>query len=351
VYKRQVRAVVDELIKTKQAPNTDEQKIADFYTTYINTDAINAAGLKPFEADLKRISTLKTPADVATLMGDPAFSGTRSPVYAQPSLDAKNPDRYIIAIGQGGLGLPEREYYLKRDEAFSKIREQYRAYITQLLQMATFPDPEASAKAVYDLEVAIATQHWTLAKRRNRDLTYNPMSFDELKAFAAGFPWDAYLGTAGIAERPVYIIRERDAVQQLAKLFANTPVNTWRAYLTFHYIKAHSDIMPKAFDEATFAFMEGVLDGKEAQAPRWKRGLDALMGSYGHRPLAHAVGKLYVAKHFPPETKAQVQELVDNLLSAYRDRITTLEWMSPETRTPALKKAETVRVKIAYPQR
>jgi putative endopeptidase len=345
-----VRAIAERLSTSAQSPGSAEQLVADAYATYLDTERINSLGLEPFAADLALFRGLKTLDDVATAIGTPGLPGN-SPIGFGPSIDAKDPSRYVLLVTQAGLGLPVRDFYVDANPAFAKVREAYAAYVERMLTLAAYPNPAAEARAIVALEGRFAQVHWPLAKARNKDLTYNPMTRAELKAFAPGFPWDAALAAGGVPAHDRFVIRERDAVAALAKLFAQTPVSTWRAYLTFHYVNAQADIMPKAFDDANFEFYGRVLSGQPEPAPRWRRAVASVNGNYGAGPLGDAVGRLYVKDHFPPESKAAVKALVDNLLAAYQRRIQQLEWMSPETRVAAIRKAQTVRVKIGYPDR
>ena len=343
-----VKNLVTDVSSRKQAAGSPEQKVADFYSSYMDTKAIDAAGLKPFQADLDRIAGLKTHEDVAAAIGDPALP-SNSPIGMGFGLDDKNPDRYSVDVVQAGLGMPDRDYYLKPDAKFAETRVKYRAYIEQMLKLANYPNATAAADAIMATEMKIAELQWPIEKLRDVELSYNPKTLAELKAAAPEFAWDEALKASGIASQNFFLLRNPEPVAGLAKLFKSTPVETWRAYLTFHYLNAQADIMPTAFDDASFEFNGKVITGQPQKRDRWKRAVLALSGNFGEKPLGLAVGQIYVKTHFTPEAKAQVKEIVTNLLAAYRKRIETLEWMTPETRKAAMRKAETVRVKIGYP--
>jgi len=345
-----VKKLVNTVSSRKQAPGSAEQKVADFYSSYMDTKKIDALGLAPFQADLDRIAGLKTLEDVAAAMGDPGLPAN-APVALVFGLDDKNPDRYSVDVYQSGLGLPDRDYYLKSDAKFDETRAKYRAYIEQMLKLANYPNAGAAADAIMAVEMKIAEIQWPIEKLRNRDLTYNPKTQAELKATAPAFPWEAALAAGGLSKQDFFVLQNPDPVVGLANLFKATPVETWRAYLTFHYVNAQADIMPTAFDDASFEFNGKVLTGQEQKRDRWKRAVFALSGQYGNAPLGEAVGAIYVKDHFTPQAKAAMEEMVGNLLAAYRKRIATLEWMSPETRKVAMRKAEAVRVKIGYPDK
>jgi len=343
-----VKDLVQQVSSHTNAAGTPEQKVADFYASYMDTKAIDAAGLKPFQADLARIAAVKTVDDVAGLMGDPSLAG-QAPIAWGFGLDDKNPDRYSVDIVQSGLGLPDRDYYLKQDPKFVETVAKYRAYVEQMLKMANYPDAAKAADAIVAVERKIAEIQWPNEKLRDVELAYNPRTLAELKKSVPDFPWDAALKAGGLSGQNFFLLRNPEPVAKLATLLKATPIETWRAYFTFHYLNTQADIMPTAFDDASFEFNGRVLQGQQQKLDRWKRAVQALSGNYGERPLGLAVGQIYVKTHFTPEAKAQVREIVDNLLASYRDRIEHLEWMSPETRKVAMRKAQTVRIKIGFP--
>ena len=345
-----VRRVVERAADSKPARGSVEQKVADAYRSYLDTARINELGMKPFEADLVMLQGLRTHEDVAAAIGRPGLPAN-TPIGAVPTVDAKDPNRYTMAVVQAGLGLPNRDFYLSADPAFVQIRTRYREYIEQMLALAGIDGANASAAAIAEVESEIARLHWPLEQSRNKDLTYNPKSRSELQAFAPGFPWAAMLESMGLRNHDRFVVRQAGAIEGLARLFRATPVATWRAYLTFHYLHSQADIMPSAFDEANFAFVGTVLEGRTRQPERWKRAVAEINGPYGVGPLGDGVGRLYVREHFTPEAKAAIRALVDNLLAAYQQRIQSLDWMSPETKEVAIRKAQTVRIKIGYPDR
>ncbi len=342
-----VNALLVELTAKPNPPGSVEQKIADFYSSYLDTGTINKLGLAPFQADLAAIAALRTHEQVAALLARPGFAGT-SPVVVVPTVDDKDPDRYVAAVVQSGLGLPSRDYYLSKDPGFAAVRDQYRAYIAKLLALSGTGNA-ATAGAVLALETKIAERQWPLEKQRDRDLTYNARTKAELLEQFPSFPWQAMLESGGLDRQDRFVVSEIGAIDELAKLFRSTPVETWRAYMTVHYLQSMSDIMPAEYDDASFAFYGKVVGGLQTQSERWKRAVRALNGPRGGGPLAEAVGSLYVRKHFSAEAKAQIVALVNNLLSAYQARIRNSDWMSPETREVAIRKAQTVRVKVGYP--
>ena len=342
---RDVRTIVEDLAGHPHAPGSIEQKIADYYSAYLDTGTIEKQGLDPVRDDLAAIAAAQSPEDVARLMGRPDIN-VGGPLSITPWPDAKNPDRYAVNIVQSGLSLPDRDYYLKDDAKFVEIRGKYRTYIENLLLLAHYPDPDHAADAVLALETEIARRQWPAAKRRDKDLTYNPRSQTELKAFAPDFPWNETLSAAEIPAQDFFVVKELDAVGALCQLFRATPVDTWRAYMTLHYLNGMAELLPAAFDDLAFDFNGRTLSGQPQKRERWKRATTALNAALGE-----AVGQLYVRDHFTPLAKARITALVENLRAAYRARIEKLKWMSPETRQAALRKLARFRVKVGYPDR
>ncbi len=339
-----LRGIVEAL--PANAPvGSNEQKVHDLYRAYLDTDAIERLGLKPVRPMLDAIAAARTHEDVAKLLGRPDLP-LRSPIREGVTIDQKNPDRYIVAVSQGGLGLPEREYYLKDDATFVEIRAKYQAHIERMLTLAGHKNAAADAKSILDLETQIAKLHWPIAKRRERDLTYNLRTHDDLIKLAPEYPWEAQLAAGGIAGQPAYVVRELDAVQGLGKLFRKIPVARWRSYMTYHALEGSADVLPKAFDDERFDFYGRTLNGQPQQRDRWKRGIDALDSGLGE-----AVGQLYVAKYFPPDSKAKMLALVENLRAAYAERMKHLTWMSEPTKQAAMEKLATFRPKIGYPDK
>jgi putative endopeptidase len=340
-----VRVILDELRARQHAPGSAEQKAGEFYGAFLDTAAIETRGLAPAQPGLAAIAAAKTHADVAALFGRVDLA-LNAPIAVGITLDAKDPDRYVATIGHAGLGLPEREFYRRTDEQFAKTREEYRAHLARALAFAGDPDPAEGAAAILALETAIAERHWPIAQRREREKTYNLRTRAELDALAPGFPWGPLLVANGLDGPRDFVVRELDAMAPLARLFRETPVASWRRYMAYHYLRAHASVLPKAVDDEFFAFYGRTLNGQPEQRERWKRAVQATDGAVGE-----AVGQVYVARHFPPESKAQMLALVENVRRAYAQRIAALEWMTPETRAVAKEKLATFRPKIGYPDR
>jgi putative endopeptidase len=340
----QVHAILEAL--PEGAPDgSSTQKVSDYYRSYLDTAGIERLGLTPAQAGLSAIAAAKTHTDLTRLMGRTDL-GLKAPLRVAITLDQKDPDRYAVTITQSGLGMPDRDYYLKDDAVYAGLRTQYVAHITRLLTLAGDADAAAEAQGILDIEIRIARLHWPAARRRERELTYNPRTRIELEELAPGFTWEVMLASAKVDAQPQFVVRELDAVQALAHLFLKVPVAGWRAYLRYHYLADHAEVLPQAFDKECFDFYERALHGQQQQKERWKRAVDALDSDLGE-----AVGQLYVQRYFPPASREQVLALVENLRATYAAHIEQLDWMTPETRKVALEKLAAFHPKIGYPEK
>ena len=340
-----VKAIIETAAAAHAAAGTNEQKIGDFYSAFLDRTKIDRLGLTPARGGLDAIATLKTHEQVAALIADPRFP-LDGPIAYGITLDQKNPDRYIVGIGQSGLSLPDREYYLKTDAQFVDIRAKFLAHVEKMLILAGHTDAKREAKLILDLETKIAKLHWDVAKRRDRDLTYNLMSLASLKKDAAAYPWDAAFQSSGIPGLKEVVVAEWSAVPALGKLFTDTPVAAWKSYLSYQFLTSEASVLPKAFDAENFDFYGRILEGQPQQRERWKRAVQATNGALGE-----AIGKLYVEKKFPPASKRAMETLVENLRKGYAQHIASVPWMSAETKKVALEKLAAFRPKIGYPNK
>jgi putative endopeptidase len=338
---RDQRVIIEEVALAGGAQGSIQQKIADTYNSYLDTDAINARGLAPLQEDLATIAAIRTHEDVMRVMAGADFP-TNGPIAAFAGLDARNPDRYVVTITHGGLGLPEREYYRRADG--EAVRIAYVAYIERVLTLGGQSNGAAKARAIMALETQIAELHWPVAERRQRERVYNLKSRAELRAIAPNFPWDAGLEAGDMGRATEVVVRELSAMAPLANLFMATPVQTWKDYLTFNLISGSADVLPREIDDASFDFYGRTLNGQPEQQERWKRAVDTLDNVMGE-----AVGQLYVQRHFPPEAKAQMLELVENLRRAYAQRIDQSPWMTAATKVVAQEKLAAFVPRIGYP--
>jgi putative endopeptidase len=341
--KERVRGLIEAAAASQAAPGTPAQQIGDYFAAYMDQAAIEANGLAPAHADLERIAGAHTHAAIARLFGEPGFA---SLFDVQLPADFRNPDRYAVFISQASLGLPDRDYYLKDDPQLKELRAKYLAYIAQMLTLGGVDAAAAKARDIMAFETAASKVQWPIDKRRDMQAIYNPRTKPQLLAFAPDFPWQAFLEPQQLGNRQELVLAELGALRDLAALFNRTPVPTLQAFLTFHYLSSHAPYLPKRFDDARFDFYGRTMRGQPEQRERWKRGVDAVDDAVGE-----AVGRLYVAKYFPPESKAKMQQLVAQLLAALSVRIDQLDWMTPETKTRAHEKLAAFTPKIGYPDK
>ncbi|PHR92643.1 MAG: peptidase M13 [Robiginitomaculum sp.] len=340
----QVKAIIEDSAKTESENGSAEQKIGDLYASFMDVDTIEAKGIAPLQADLDTIAALSDHKAMASLMGDPSMS-LNSIVGGYVTVDAKDTENNIFYMTQAGLGMPNRSYYLDEDEKSVGLRADYATYLAAMLSAAGGDNVTARVQAVIDFETALAKTHWEPVKRRNRDLTYNKMTMDELIAYAPGFDWQAMADASSVGDQAAYIIRETDALQGSAKVFGETSMDVLKDYLTVHYMGGNAAYLPKTIDDARFAFYSAALRGTEVQRDRWKRGTGQVS-----RTLGEMVGQVYVKRHFKPEAKAQMDTLVANLRTAFGEGIDNLDWMSDATKVEARDKLAKFYPKIGYPK-
>ncbi len=323
----------------------DAQKVGDYYGAFVDSGTIERKGIEPARGAIDVITQARNHHDLTRLMGRPDLALT-APLRVGISIDQKDPDHYDVTITQSGLGLPNRDYYLKDDPVYTKLRVEYVAHVARMLTLIGEQKPDAEAQSIIDVETRIATLQWAAAERRDRDLTYNPRTREELEKMAPGFFWETLLATQGVDAQPKYVVRESDAVEGLSRLFLEVPVETWRAYFKYHYLVGVASVLPRAFDEEVFAFYGRTLQGQQQQRARDKRAVRALDDDLGE-----AVGALYVERYFPATSKQQVRALVENLRATYAQRIEKLAWMTPGTKKVALQKLAAFHPKLGYPDK
>ena len=338
-----VKGIIEAASATQAPGGSEEQKIGDFYAAYMDVDAINAADLKPIQGDLEKIANIASRTEAAALMGDPRM-GIRAPVGGWVDVDVKDIDNYIFYMSQSGLGMPNRDFYFDEGEKSDALRAAYVDYLEKMLTFAGRDNPRARAEKVMAFETAMAESHWTNEKSRNRSLTYNKMTKAELKDYAKGFPWDAMLGASGLGGQSSFVIRQNDAIQGLAKTFGEADLDVIRDYMSASYVGSMASYLPSEIDNARFDFYSRALRGTEVQRDRWKRAVSQIDGFMGEM-----VGKVYVTKYFPEESKRQMDALVENLRAAFKDGIDNLEWMGEETKVQAQDKLAKFNPKIGYP--
>ena len=346
---QQVSAILEAASAAKAPSGSSTQKIGDYYAAFLNTERIDQLGLQPARSWLEAIAALKTHAQAAALIAKPG-SPLDGPFHLLIKVDEKNPDRYILRIGQSGLSLPDREYYLRSEPQFVDIRAKFLAHIARMLSLAGHDHADRDASRVLALETEIAKLHWDRAKRRERELTYNRMELKEVQKKAGAYPWESAFRAAGLTGPPPapgvneVVMDEWSATPALARVFVSTPISTWRSYLTYHFVNELSSVLPRAFDDEHFNFYGRVLDGQPEQPGRSKRAVAAT-----NEALGEAVGEQYVARYFPPEARAQARLMVDNLRKAYASHIASVPWMTQQTKQAAIEKLDAFHAKIGYP--
>ncbi len=336
-------------------PSSLEGKVGAFYHAFMDTAGIEGLGAKPLEGDLKAIRAAGSRDSIASLMGrqNSDFYGALFGIFTD--VDLKDPKRYAVYLSQSGLGLPDRDYYLKPD--FATQRAAYETYAATLLELEGWPEAKARAHDILALEKRIAEASWTKTQQRDVNAIYNPMSLDQLQHHAPGFAWRPFLASAGLGHLDRVIVAEKSAFPKLTAVYASTPVPVLQAWLAFSIADASAPYLSKPFADAFFILRGRTLSGQQEPAARWKRGVRAVAGGdYGAGDrydrfgnLGWGVGQMYSARYFPPRAKAEIESLVANVKAAYHARIETLDWMSPATRTEALKKLDTYRIKVGYP--
>jgi putative endopeptidase len=344
----QVRDVLETAAATPSATGAARQA-GDLYASFMDEATIEAKGAAPLTSDLARVTSIRGAQDISALIGWLCRSGGRgalSPVKLRVGVDDRNPDAYSLELGQATLGLPDRDYYLDaKNPRFAAARSAYADHVGKMLTLAGLPGGQEKGAAVLALETQIAKVMWSREQRRDPDKTYNPTPTAELAQRYPGIDWAALLDAVNLQTHATTIVGEPSAVKDLAAMVPTVPIDTWRAYFAYSLLSARAGVLPKAFVDEDFAFAK-VLSGVAVQRDRWKRGVGFVAGGLGE-----AAGQLYVAKYFPPETKAKADALVRNLLAAFRVRLQKLTWMAPETKVKAIAKIDAFRPKIGYPDK
>ncbi len=343
----QLRTIVDALDQSSGSQDPDAKKLADLYASYMDEERLQALSLKPLLAQFAAIDAIKSMNAVPGVMARLIEIGAGAPFGFQVDLDARDSTRYAVILHQSGLGMPDRDYYLKDDAKLKQTRVAYRAHIEKMLSMAGQAKAAHYADAILSLETSLAKIQWTRVEGRDPIKTYNKTALSELPALMSRYDWQRFLHRSGIESKVEYVIvSEPNYFTGLGRLMNATRLPVWKAYFKWRVLSAFAPYLSKAFVDERFAFTGGVLRGVPENEPRWKRGIALLDGSMGE-----ALGKLYVAKYFPPQNKARMQALVLNLLEAYRRDIDTLDWMSADTKVGAQAKLGKMRPKIGYPDR
>jgi predicted metalloendopeptidase len=342
-----LRAIVEEAAKAPtKTPGADAQKIGDFYDSFMNEARVEELGLTPLQSELAAIDAMTTKSDVARQFAHFFKLNLINPIVGYVEGDAQAPGTNILYVYQGGLGLPDRDYYLKNDDKLKEYREKYVGFVGNILGMAGDSSGARSAREIFVLETRLARAHWTNVENRDAVKTYNKVAIADLPKQFPGFDWQTWTSELGITGTPALVVSQPSYLKTLASTVNELPVDAWKPYLKASLLNGFAPYLNKALVDAEFGFYTTTLRGVKEQQPRWKRGVNAVNGNLGEM-----LGKLYVERHFKPEAKARMEQLVANLREAYRAGIEKLEWMGPETRKQAQEKLAKFRPKVGYPSK
>ncbi len=341
-----LKAIVAEAAAAGAAKGTDQQLIGDFYAGFMDEARAERLGLAPLAPELARIAAIKDRAGLLDYIAYAYRVGIDTPVGFGIMPDARRPDMYTVWTGQSGLAMPDRDYYLKDDPKFAETRAKYVAYLTDVLAMAGHKDAAAAARRVMEFETRLATASWPRVELRDPNKIYNPFDLAGAAKATPGLDWARLLAQAGIQGHDHIVVGQPSFFAEVGKALEDVPLDTWKDYLQVRAIDAHAPYLNDAVVQRHFDFYGRTLSGTPALKPRWKRGLDETENAMGD-----LLGKAYVARHFPPQAKARMDELVGNLLKAFGTSIDELEWMGPETRREAHAKLAGFTVKIGYPEK
>ncbi len=352
----QVKGLIQDAAAGTPAAGSDAQKVGDYYASYMDEDGIEAKGLTPLAGDLAAITAVTDKASLSSYLG----TALRADVDALNATDLytdhifgawitqgfEDPDHNIPYIIQGGLGLPDRDYYLNDSPKMAAIRTAYQAHIANVLKLAGVADADTKAAAIMAFETKMANVHVSRVDTEDVHKANNPWKAADFAAKAPGLDWSAYFTAAGLQNQQEYIVWQPSAVTGLSALVASEPLDTWKAYLTFHAVDDYAGVLPKAFVNERFAFYGTTLSGTPQMQDRWKRAVNSTNAALGE-----VVGKLYTDKYFPASSKAEINDMVAEMLTAYHARISNLTWMSPDTKAKALAKLGTLKVGVGYPDK
>lgn len=352
---KRTSALIEDTSKSNAPAGSGKRKIADLYHSYMDEAGIEAKGLAPLKPHLETIAAIQDKKELAHALGESLRSDVDPlnntnfhtsnlfGLWVAPDFNA--PQHYTAYLLQGGIGLPDREYYLNNGEHMRQLREQYQKHVATMLKLAGFSDPDARAAKIVALEHAIAEKHWTLDADQDVHKANNPWKQSEFSSKAPGLDWNEFFRGAGLSGQQGFIAWQPSAFTGEAALVESTPVETWKDWLSYHLIEDYAGILPKALADERYAFFGAILSGTPQQRPRWQRAIFVVNGTVGDE-----LGKLYAAKYFPPSAKARAQAMVANIVAAFRKRVEMLTWMTPATKAQALDKLGKLYIGIGYPE-
>ncbi len=340
-----VNAIIEELAATDDLiMGSDEQKVADLFRSYMNSEKRNTLGINPIQSIITAINNLQDKDDLAEFFGQYSSAGINNPLALYISVDAKNSSSYAIHIWQNGLNLPDKDYYFNEAERFVDLRNGYVSHIENMYNLAGISNGNSAANNIMALETSLAEFHWTRVETRDSEKRYNKFATKKLNSLTSKFNWQAFLAAEGVASQKDIIINQPDFIEGFGNVFAQTSLETWKQYLTFNTLSAFSSYLTADLDNENFNFFSKQLNGRNEQRPQWKRGVGVVNGNLGE-----VIGKVYVTRHFTPQAKDRMSTLVENLRNAYGASIDDLEWMSDGTKKAAHIKLAAFTPKIGYP--
>ena len=339
-----LRVIIEESADGDFEKGSDQQKVGDLYNSYLDMETRNARGIEPLAPHLERINSIESVEDLVRFMADGNKRGRSMPLDIEQLADWNDSSKYSMIVTQGGLGLPDREYYLKDDEQSESLRQEYVAHIAKMFDLAGIPDGDAAAQTVMALETRLAEQNMRKEAVRNRAVNYKTYEKARWTEIMPEFPFDPWLEEFGVPEIESLVLYMTDYLGALDGILRDTDLDTWKTYLTWNELNAAGNVLTDALDKQNFAFYGTTLAGVEEQRPAWRRATQTVSGALGE-----VVGKVYVSKHFPPEAKRRMEELVGNLTKAYEVSIKDLDWMGDATKEEALRKLSKFEAKVGYP--
>jgi len=356
IYDQHEQKLQDLILEAAKAQDAVSRRIADLYHSYMDEAAIEAAGMKPLQPHLQAIAAISDKHQLARAMGETlradvdALNNTNYHtdnlfgLWVAPGFD--DSEHYHAYLMQGGIVLPDREYYLSDSDSMRAIRTTYEQHVSSILKLAGFDDPDKRAARIVALERAIAQTHWSLADDNDVHKANNIWKPADFASKAPGLDWTEYFRAAGLDKQAGFYVWQPTAFTGESALVASTPLEDWKDWLAFHTVEHYASILPKAFADEEFSFWGKTLNGVSVEQPRWRRGVAVVDGH-----LPSELGRLYVQRHFPPEVKTQVQAMVTNLIAVYRQRLQGIKWMAPATKAQAIAKLDSLYVGIGYPDR
>lgn len=341
-----LRTILEEAAAGGHPPGSDEQKIGDYYASFMDEAGIEARGLEPLAAELERIDAIASTKDLAAYLGHNQRIGVAEPFAFFVAIDEKNSSAYAAYLWQTGLGMPDRDYYLSDEQRMKDVRAKYATYVADLLAAAGTQDATGAARRIVALETRLAKAHWTRVENRDAEKTYNRHEREQLDALMPAFDWQAFFAAAEVPAPAAVVVSQPSYFAELGKAVGDVPLAEWRTFLRFKLLHAYAPYLPQRFAQLHFDFTQRTVSGIEEMKPRWKRGVAAVESAIGE-----LVGRVYVERHFKPEAKERMDRLVANLKAAFAEGIDELEWMTPATKAKAQEKLARFTTKIGYPEK